>query len=146
MDDDMQDLAAATRSEGIRTRHERMANGEVRFRLLAGDGSAYIRTIAGRDGAWQNSHYHKSVVETYIVQRGWAALVELAGDQPVWHILRSGDVFTTKPNVSHNIYMPPGSALHTVKHGSGEQDDWHPCPKLDVLTKSLSEPEILSQG
>ena len=64
-------------SQGIRTNHERMSNDELRFRLTAADGSGYIRTVASNTGAWQSSHFHKALLETYIVQSGWAALVEL---------------------------------------------------------------------
>jgi mannose-6-phosphate isomerase-like protein (cupin superfamily) len=132
----------AVQAEGIRTRHERMDNGEFRFRLLAGDGSAYIRTVAGPAGAWQNSHYHNEVRETYIVQRGWAALVELVDGAVVWHMLAPGDVCTTRPLVPHNLYLPAGAATHTVKHGRGQPDDWHPCPELDALVKPLSEDAV----
>src|SRR5690242_10293711 len=63
-------------SLGIVTRHEQMDNGEYRFRLLASDGSAYSRTVAGDRGAWQNSHSHNTARETYIVQSGWMAFAQ----------------------------------------------------------------------
>jgi len=141
-----QDIDEAAHAEGIATRHERMDNGELRFRLLAGDGSAYIRTVAGQTGSWQNSHYHHDVRETYIVQRGWAALVELVDGELVWHVLRPGDIRTTRPLVPHNLYLPAGAATHTVKHGLGEPDDWHPSAELDAAVKSMAEDEILNEG
>jgi hypothetical protein len=137
----------AVRLHGIEERHERMANGELRFRLMAGDGSGYIRTIASDAGGWQNSHYHKMILETYIVQSGWAGFVELVDGDTVWLVLRSGDVYTTQPYVAHNVYLPANTVLHTVKHGDTTAEaDWHGSPELDTLTKSVAESEVLQRG
>jgi hypothetical protein len=100
-----------------------MPNGELRFRLRKSDGTAYIRTEASEVGGWQKSHYHKSVRETYIVQRGWIALAEAASKGPRVRIFRSGDLFTTQPGVIHNIYMSGKSVIHTVKHGEAIGED-----------------------
>jgi mannose-6-phosphate isomerase-like protein (cupin superfamily) len=132
--------------QGITTSHERMANNELRYRLTAADGSGYIRTVASGEGAWQNSHFHRTLLETYIVQSGWVALVELVDGALSWAILESGDVFTTTPLTPHNVYMPGNAVLHTVKHGSSTDEvDWHASPELDYLTKGLDESEIRSR-
>ena len=56
---------------GIETHHERMPNGELRFRLYDRDGNGYVHHRRP-DGAWQNSHYHHQIRETYIVETaGW---------------------------------------------------------------------------
>ena len=132
---------------GISTNHSRMDNGELRYRLVAKDGSSYIRTEASADGGWQNSHYHKSLHETYIVQDKWLAFAELDGhDVRLW-IMRPGDIYTTSVGVSHNVYLPPHAVLHTVKHGgTGEGSDWFGDVALDSLTKPLSEAEILARA
>lgn len=135
---------ADARDLGVTTLHEQMENGELRFRLVAADGSSYIRTVATSIGGWQNSHYHKGVLETYISQEGCSFLVELMDDELVWHPLNPGDVFTTQPDIPHNMYLPAGAILHTVKHGDGGSgSDWHAAPELDARTKGLSEEEIL---
>lgn len=132
-------------NQGITTNHERMTNDELRFRLTAADGSGYIRTVASNPGTWQNSHFHKELLETYIVQSGWAALVELVDGALRWTILEQGDVFTTTLWTPHNLYMPANSVMHTVKHGSVSTGvDWHPSPELDTMTKGLSESQVLS--
>lgn len=137
---------AEAADQGITTSHERMANNELRYRLTAADGSGYIRTVACGEGAWQNSHFHKVLRETYIVQSGWVALVELVDGAPRWAILEAGDVFTTTPQTAHNVYMPGNAVLHTVKHGSsGDGVDWHASPELDDLTKGLDEAEVRSK-
>lgn len=128
---------------GISARHEQMENGELRFRLVADDGSSYIRTVATGTGGWQNSHYHKTVLETYIAQEGRTLLIELVDGNLVWNTLNPGDVYTTRPYVPHNIYLPADAILHTVKHGeAGDGPDWHPAPELDAQTKGLSEEDI----
>lgn len=131
---------------GISTSHSRMDNGELRYRLVAKDGSSYIRTEASADGGWQNSHYHKSLHETYIVQDKWLAFAELDGhDVRLW-IMRAGDIYTTRIGVSHNVYLPPHAVLHTVKHGgTGDGGDWFSDPALDSMTKRLSEAEIVAR-
>ena len=54
---------------GIVTKYTIMpTNQEARFRLNCNDGTAYIRTQTQNEAAgWQNSHYHKGLLETYIV-------------------------------------------------------------------------------
>ena len=128
--------------QGIGTKHEKTASGEFRFRLVAGDGSSYVRTIASDAGGWQHSHYHRSIVETYIVQAGWIALVEYQQSNLTWHILSANEVYTTTTGVAHNVYLPAGTVLHTVKHGDGGAKDWHAHDELDKLTRSLNESSI----
>lgn len=143
----MENISADRAGElGISTSHTKMDNGELRYRLVAKDGSSYIRTEASADGGWQNSHYHKSLLETYIVQDKWLAFAELDdGDARLW-IMRAGDIYTTRVGVSHNVYLPAHAVLHTVKHGgTGECTDWFGDPALDELTKRLSEAEILAR-
>lgn len=131
------------RTFGVNARHERMNNGELRFRLMAADGTGYIRTVASESGGWQNSHYHNSVLETYIVQHGWVAFVELQGGDLTWRLLRPGDVHTTTTRVAHNLYLPGNGVIHTVKHGNNTQNlDWHASHDLDLRTKSISEDEL----
>jgi hypothetical protein len=144
----MENISTDLASElGISTSHSRMDNGELRYRLVAKDGSSYIRTEASADGAWQNSHYHKSLHETYIVQDKWLAFAELDGDDLRLWIMQPGDIYTTRVGVSHNVYLPPHAVLHTVKHGgTGGDGDWFGDPALDSLTKPLSEAEILARA
>ena len=100
---------------GITSEHEKMPNGELRFRLKKDDGTAYIRTKRPEKGEWQNSHYHNKVRETYIVQKEWIGYAQLLNDIPQYNIYKKGDVFTTRPDVIHNIYMPANAVIHTVK-------------------------------
>lgn len=133
----------AVRASGITTHHERMENGELRFRLIADDGSGYIRTIAGEAGGWQNSHYHEAALETYIAQQGWMALAELVDHEVRWHFLLPGDVYTTQLKIPHNVYLPAHAIIHTVKHGTVAGGvDWHADSVLDSMTKPVTEEEI----
>lgn len=144
----MENITTDRASElGISTSHSKMDNGELRYRLVAKDGSSYIRTEASTEGGWQNSHYHKTLLETYIVQDKWLAFAELDGSDVRLWIMRAGDIYTTRVGVSHNVYLPPHAVLHTVKHGgTGEDSDWFSDPALDELTRHLSEAEILARG
>ena len=128
---------------GITCCHEAMENGEIRFRLKSEDGSAYIRTESGLGGAWQNSHFHKTVKETYIVQRGWMAFATFADEEVAMVIMKPGDELTTEPFVAHNVYLPAGAVIHTVKHGLTQEKDWFKDAPLDNATKHLSEEEIM---
>jgi len=132
----------AKKDYGITCRHELMENGELRFRLNSEDGSAYIRTVSGETGAWQNSHFHKSVRETYIVQNGWMAFASLVDSRLSLSVLRIGDVITTEPFIAHNVYLPSGAVIHTVKHGYSQEKDWFGDKELDKKTKHLTEDDI----
>lgn len=128
---------------GLIVNSERMENGELRFRLIDNNGSGYIRTIAGNKSYWQNGHYHKFTLETYIVQTGWIVIAILDNNELKFELLRSSDVFTVKPFIKHKVYMSKGSITHTIKHGVCKIDDWFPAKDLDLLTERISEREIL---
>ncbi len=49
---------------GIYTKHDKMSNEELRFRLMSNEGHGYIMTVATDKRGWQYSHSHKSVRET----------------------------------------------------------------------------------
>lgn len=134
----------AEREFGISTLHEKMANGELRFRLNANDGSSYIRTEASQSDAdelvgWQNSHYHKQAIEIYLVQKGLMILATQDAGKSFYECFRAGDSVSTEPFVPHNVYLRPGSIIHTIKHGGDGKPDWHGFPDLDGETKALSE-------
>lgn len=131
---------------GINSRHEIMDNGEMRFRLKANDGSGYIRTVTGNNGAWQNSHYHPNIIETYIVQKGWLVYAELKDGKCILKKYNENDIFSTVPGVVHNIYLPKEAVIHTVKHGEATEKEWIGNKDLDKLTKVLSEQDILKNA
>jgi len=132
----------AEKDYGITCSHEKMKNEEIRFRLNCDDGSAYIRTVGGDKGGWQNSHFHQSIRETYIVQKGWMALASVGKEKLELSLYRSGENVTTEPFVVHNIYLPAGAVIHTVKHGLAEGKDWCGDEELDKMTKTLNENDI----
>jgi len=136
----------AKKSYGITCPHERMPNGELRFRLVSTDGSAYIRTASTLGSGWQRSHFHKQVFETYIVQSGWMALASLRNGEVVLERFVAGQITTTERLVPHNVYLPANAVIHTVKHGNTAEKDWWPCPELDQRTTILTEEEILSRA
>lgn len=133
------------RSFGIGTRHDLMDSGERRFRLnCSTDGSSYCRTVASGTGAWQNSHYHKSVTELYVVQSGWMVYAFMQEDGCKLRLLKEGQSVTVGPSVPHNIYLSADSVIHTIKYGSNAQEgDWFASPALDELTRHLSAAELL---
>ena len=140
------DLLAA--EFGMVAHHERMSNGEMRFRLFGAGGNGYVRTIAGNKGEWQYSHYHRRVRETYIVQSGWMALAVWQGDRGELILTRydPGQIVTTEPLLRHNVFLPAKAVIHTVKYGSvSDEPDWHAAPEVDVLTKGLSEKQLMAR-
>jgi len=133
---------------GIKFPCERMDNGEFRFRLMdngenAGWGYILAKMSEGQSG-WGNSHYHKGVVETIIVQKGWIGFAELFNKSQVrLRVYKGGELFTAEPGSPHNIYMSSGAVVHAVKHGDCSlEKDWFTCPELDKKIKSLNELDI----
>ena len=131
----------------IWTAHHQMNDGgEFRFRLSSADGTRYIRTVRPADsGEWQEAHFHRSVCETYIVQQGWIAFVEEVGNDRNIRILSPGHIVTTRPGVRHNVYMPGGAVIHTVKHGIGVGEDKEPAPLLTTWCKSLESESAIHE-
>ena len=135
--------AHEARAMGVSTHHSEMPNGELRFRLKHDDGTAYSRTEATDEGGWQNSHSHRGVRETYIIQRGRMALAELIDDRLRLRVFGRGEICTTEPNIPHNVYLYGNTVVHTVKHGDGVgAADWHSSPLLDAKTRHLNEQDI----
>jgi len=142
-------LVDAASNHGITTLHQEMDNGQYRFRLLKSDGTAYIRTESMLRGAWESSHYHAHVKETYIVQRGWIAYAQLIENQRRIRIFRAGELFTTDSCVVHNIYMPLGSVIHVIKHGDTKTKDRiqdETTRHFDTITEPLIEGEIMQEA
>lgn len=128
---------------GVSTLHERMENGELRFRLRFADGSSYIRTEASNRSGWQASHLHRAVQELSVVQRGAMLVVEDRDGTLEYHVVRAGEFYLCPLNVPHNSYLSPECIAHTVKFGDGlPAGDWVPCPELDPICRAL-EPERL---
>ena len=98
-------------------------------------------------GAWQKSHYHTEVEETYIVQKGWIAFATKVGSARKIEIFRSGEIFSTAPDVIHNVYMSAYSIIHTVKHGTSGAEDRKISPETSAFDQLFvgfdSEHEIL---
>jgi mannose-6-phosphate isomerase-like protein (cupin superfamily) len=133
-------------SSGIDVNFELMNNGEKRYRLVSSDGSSYCRTVGAETAAWQNSHYHKSVSEFYVVQSGWIVYAEMDPRGKVdFRFLREGESVSVTPYVHHNIFMSSNSITHTIKYGGGGHDiDWFPSGELDNFTKKLTENDFLN--
>jgi hypothetical protein len=123
---------------GIRLKHNKMDNGELRFRLLGKDGSCYIRTESSSDSGWQNSHYHTKLSELCLVQEGWILYAELVDGRVVFKKYTANDHFIIRPMVPHNSYMAPNSILHTIKFGDCADADWIACEQLDAMLREIS--------
>ncbi len=131
------------REQGIVINGEEMPNGELRFRMIDRDGNGYIRTETAV-GGWQNSHSHKALCETYVVEQGWMGFAEFLDGKMKLSLLSKGETVTTPIGMYHNVYLPSGAIIHTVKHGGASgAADWTPCTHLDELSKLVREDEIL---
>jgi len=131
---------------GVSTKHGRMRNGELRFRLRNSDGNDYIRTEATKTSGWQKAHFHRALQETYIVERGWMAIAEKISSGISLAVYRANDVVTTKPHIVHNVYLPSNAIIHTVKHAASGAGDWTEDHEFTAQTILLSETRILSQA
>lgn len=120
-----------------------MDNGERRYRQICSkDKTAYIRAEGGKVGYWQNSHFHKTIREVYIVQKGSILLVQYIDNKLCVKKIIENEIYNVKPNVPHNVYMYPDTVLHTVKYGEVEEYDWQEFKKLDDIVKGKQPEEI----
>lgn len=130
---------------GVTTSHERMDNGELRFRLQSDDGSKYCRTQASGGSGWQNSHLHHTTYEMNVVQAGAVLVVTGTEDGHSLRLCRAEDWFLSLPGVPHNCYLYPGAVLHTVKFGAAiAQGDWIADPALDALCRTLDVEDLFN--
>ena len=122
---------------GITTKHHIMDNGEKRFRLIGDDGSSYIRTESSINSGWQNSHYHTTIKELYLVQKGTIIFAELINDKINTKKYTEGKFFISHPMIPHNVYMFPNTITHTIKFGDCSKTDWNECKELDDIIKTI---------
>lgn len=136
----MKDISLENANDfGIENKHSIMENGEKRFRLLCkSDKTAYIRAEGGNTGYWQKSHYHKTIKELYIIQKGSILVAEYINDKLEIKKINENEFFSLEPNIPHNIYMYPNTITHTVKYGKIDDYDWIPCGKLDKILKNIN--------
>lgn len=128
---------------GINTQHHIMDNGEKRFRLIGSDGSSYIRTESSINSGWQNSHYHTTIKELYLVQKGTIIFVEFINGKINVRKYVEGEFCISKPMVPHNVYMFADTITHTVKFGDCSKSDWNEYKKLDEMIKKINIKEYL---
>ena len=114
----MQDITVKDAEKyGIQNKHSLLKTGEKRFRqFCATDNTAYIRAEGPNKGYWQRSHYHKTVREIYIVQKGTILLAEYINNKMRIRKFEEGGIFVVEPNIPHNVYMCPNVVSHTVKY------------------------------
>lgn len=136
----MQELSTKIAEEyGIETKHSIMENGEKRFRLVClKDNSSYNRAESGEKSYWQNSHYHTSIRELYIVQKGEVLFAQQINGKLTIKKFKENEVFQSEPNVPHNVYMYQNAVIHTVKFGAIGEPDWIPCEELDEILENIN--------
>ncbi|NMO98176.1 cupin domain-containing protein [Paenibacillus lemnae] len=131
--------------KGINVNFESLENGQIKYKLDGPEGSSYCRTVGAEKGSWQNSHYHQTLFELYVVQEGWIAYAEIdpAGKCEI-RILEEGDTVIVEPFVHHNIFLSSNSIIHTVKYGKSSAGiDWFSSEKLDDYIQEFTEDEII---
>jgi mannose-6-phosphate isomerase-like protein (cupin superfamily) len=136
------DTESAARDYGVVASHSLMDNGELRFRLMGSDGNGYIRTVASQLGGWQRAHSHSKYRELYVVETGWMGVAVAGGDTKSPHLSRigQGEFYVTGLSQVHNVYLPAGAVIHTVKFGSSEADtNWIADEEFTAVTIALSE-------
>ena len=91
---------------------------------------------AGYGGGWQKSHYHTTINELYLVQKGTILFVELINDKTNVTKYSEGEFCVVHPMIPHNVYMFPNTITHTIKFGNCLNADWNECKELDeIITK-----------
>lgn len=140
----MKDITAEDAEKfGIENKHSILENGEKRFRQYCSkDNTAYIRAEGQEKGYWQNSHFHKSIKEIYIVQKGKVLLAQYINNKMKIKKFDECGIFIVEPNIPHNIYMYPHTVLHTVKYGEVKEYDWVPFELLDEKIKEISSSKL----
>ena len=140
----------AKSEHGISVRHSKMlTNNELRFRMNAEDGSAYIRTVTTKESqGWQNAHYHKYLKETYLVEKGWIGYVEKLNDKIVFKKFKSGEIQVMcnvmvlthgfdYPELSCVIMACPTKSLtkyfQCIGRGTRVKENYNDCIILDIV-------------
>jgi hypothetical protein len=137
------------------TKIKLMPNGELRTQMTFGEFSTTVtRSSLEAELKWQNPHYHKGLMETTIVLRGWVACASLVPEFDVFTVKihfagEDTSVIATMPGHEHSMVIAPGSVTQTTKHGipAGNPDnkgnDWWTAEVLaDLEVCSLGVRDI----
>lgn len=140
------------RRGGVKTSASVMENGESRFRMDIGDSSYILTRASAERGAWQNAHFHQGVIETYIVEKGYMGFVvcdSIDVEESTVRIIPENGIVQSQIGESHNVFLPEGAVIHTVKHGipignpKKNDADWYPAStEFDIWTKELGETQM----
>jgi hypothetical protein len=88
-------------------------------------------------------------METYIVQSGWMGYAEMRHGEPELIVYRAGESFSTPPDVIHNVYLPAGAVIHTVKHGEAKGEarlEDHRTEGFTTKVRQISERDLLTRA
>lgn len=129
-------------------------SGQFRFRVRHPDGVTFHLTHAGPKGAWEGSHFHKGLYETYTVINGCMALAfqDPYDDDSACQIklFEPGESVTTIREETHNVYLYANTVIAVVGYGTAignpdrNNNDWWPASAdFEQLTRGFSEADIL---
>lgn len=113
-----------------------MDNKEKRTRIICDDNTVFGRTEQSETSSWQNAHYHNNLLEMYIVQKGYIVLALKKDEEIMYKKLTENQYYNVETMTSHNVYMPSGSVMHTIKYGNVKEEDWNYDEELDKITKN----------
>lgn len=124
-----------------------MENGEFRTRMTCENISnpfSYIRVEMPEkmEGGWQNAHYHRFTIETWLIEKGYQIIIEeIENSEPQIIVMRPGDIYSSSINRRHNCYVSSGAITHTIKttiaNHTDFKDDWIFAQELDEYSKKL---------
>ncbi len=121
---------------------EYMPNGEKRGRLKISNKLVFSYTSTQKDHGWQNAHYHKYAVETYLVIKGKILVAIKNGNMIKFKQLKPGRRITIPPRVKHNIHVGKNTLFYVSKKSKEDlEDDWYSANKLDTYSKEIKHAE-----
>lgn len=123
-----------------------MSNGEKRTRMRLPSGvvttitemSDYLLDVPTLP--WQESHFHKGLIEDYLVLNGWILLAEFwyPCESPRYSIKTAGTHVRIGHGVAHNVLPGPGAVFQSTTSGipvgntDRKENDWWPYNWLDT--------------
>jgi hypothetical protein len=97
----------------------KISSGGRRFRLSHHSGLFFERIEAPvvSSGAWEKACFHKGLIKTCVVERGWVGTARKLDDMFDFSVAEERSVINFAPGTPYNIFLPERAIIVVITHG-----------------------------
>lgn len=149
-------LEELQRDFGFTISGTKISGGGRRVSFLQNAGVMYERVVAPMvtSGAWEKARFHKGLVKTVIVERGWIGTARKHVDLFDFSVAKAGTVLNFGSGTPYNIFLPERAIINVLTHGdtspkygnpSRSNVDFWPSEILEAACEQYNQTHFLNE-